>query len=102
MKGSHNFSILQGKDKYCWVSGAAGVPLERHHCLHGTGMRAIADRLGLWVYLTPEWHRGTDGVHGKNGHVLDLRLKQECQMAYEALYGHDKWMKEIGRNYLDD
>lgn len=63
-------------------------------------MRAIADKLGLWVNLTPEWHRGTYGVHGKYGRELDLRLKRECQRAFEELYGHERWMKEIGRNYL--
>ena len=100
MKHNHKHSILQGDEKYCWVSGARGVPLERHHCLHGTGMRKIADNLGLFVYLTPEWHRGTYGVHGKNGHDLDMLLKRVCQRRYEEIHGREAWMELIGRNYL--
>lgn len=99
-KPNHKHSILQGKEKYCWITGERNVPLEKHHVLFGTGMRKIADRLGLWVWLTPEFHRGTNGVHGKNGRTLDLLLKQEVQIEFEKRYGHDRWMKEIGRSYL--
>ena len=102
MKANHKHSILQGKEKYCWVSGARGVPSERHHCLHGTGMRKLADKHGFFVWLTPEFHRGDNGVHGKNGHTLDLMLKQEVQTAYEKLYGHEAWMELVGRNYLEE
>lgn len=100
MKGSHNFSILQGDEKYCWVTGARNVPLHKHHVLFGQKFWETADKNGLWVYLTVEMHEGTNGVHGKNGHALDLRLKREVQKAYEDEYGHEAWMKLIGRNYL--
>ena len=49
MKGSHNFSILQGKGKRCYLSDAEGVPLERHHIYYGVGKRKISDKHGFWA-----------------------------------------------------
>jgi len=51
--------------------------------------------------LKPEWHRGTYGVHGKEGHNIDLWLKRACQRAYEQEYSREEFMELIGRNYLD-
>ena len=99
-KANHKHSILQDQEKYCWVTGARNVPLEKHHVLFGPKFRKIADKHGLWVYLTAEMHRGTYGVHGKCGHELDLRLKREVQEAYEKKHGHEAWMKLVGRSYL--
>lgn len=63
--------------------------------------RKKSEALGLWVWLCPECHRGTDGVHGKNGHGKDLAVKMAAEYAFLAS-GHDMadWMREIGRNYL--
>lgn len=102
MKANHKHSILQGKEKYCWITGARNVPLEKHHVLFGPKFRKMADKHGFWVWLTPEFHRGDNGVHGKNGHTLDLMLKQEVQTAYEKMYGHEAWMELVGRNYLEE
>ena len=100
MKANHKYSILQGDERYCWVTGARNVPLEKHHILYGPKFRSIADKNGFFVYLTPEMHRGTQGVHGRDGHVLDQMLKKAVQEAYEERHGHDAWMKVVGRNYL--
>lgn len=35
MKGSHSFSILQGKEKRCYLTDAENVPLEKHHIYFG-------------------------------------------------------------------
>jgi len=102
MKGNHNFSILQGKGKRCYLSDQEGVPLEKHHIYYGSALRKISDRCGFWVWLTPELHRGTYGVHGREGHNLDLLLKRDCQRAYEEENTRESFMKLIGRNYLDD
>lgn len=100
MKHNHKHSILQGEEKYCWVSGVRNVFLEKHHIFHSMGQRPMSDKNGFFVYLTPEFHRGENGVHGKNGHTLDLMLKQEVQTAYENMYGHEAWMELVGRSYL--
>ena len=77
--GSHSYSILQGKSKRCYFTDTETGPLERHHIYFGAGMRQISDKHGFWVWLKPEWHRGTSGVHGRDGHKIDLRLKRDCQ-----------------------
>lgn len=96
----HNVSLLQGKEKFCYVTGAVRG-LEKHHIFFGTGLRRISDRYGFWVYLTAEKHRGTAGVHGRDGHALDLRLKQDCQRRFEQTHSRAEFMQIIGRNYLD-
>jgi len=101
-KGSHNYSILQGKSKRCYFTDTETGPLERHHIYFGAGMRQISDKHGFWVWLKPEWHRGTSGVHGRDGHKVDLRLKQDCQRKFEETHTREEFMAIIGRNYLSD
>ena len=91
-------SIIQ-HEKVCYLCGIS-YPLEKHHCIHGTAGRRLADKYGLTVYLCPACHRGSEGVHGKNGAWLDKKLKQTAQIAYEGKYGHEKWMEIFGKNYL--
>lgn len=102
MKGNYKFSILQGKGKRCYLTDAEGVPLEKHHIYFGTGLRKISDKHGFWVWLKPEWHRGTQGVHGKDGHKIDLLLKQDCQRKFEEKHSREEFVALIGRNYLYD
>ena len=102
MKGSHNYSILQGLERRCYLTGEEHIPLEKHHIYFGPGKRKVSDKHGFWVWLKPIYHRGTAGVHGRDGHRLDMRLKQDCQRAFEKEYSRKEFMKIIGRNYLDD
>lgn len=90
-------SILQS-EKECYITGCT-TSLEQHHIYKGS-RRTTSDRNGFWVWLTPELHRGTKGVHGRDGHTLDLKLKQECQLEYEKSHTRTEFMKLIGRNYL--
>ena len=70
------------------------APLERHHCLHGTGMRKLADEDGLWVWLCPEHHRR---LHEKNEHDRDLQII--AQRTYEVEYGREEYFKRYGKFY---
>lgn len=97
--GNHMISILQGKEKYCYITGET-ENLEKHHIYFGS-RRKTSDKYGFWVWLTPEMHRGTNGVHGKNGHEIDIFLKTECQKKFEETNDHDTFMKLIGRNYIE-
>ena len=91
-------SILQGEKK-CYVTGST-YNLHRHHIFAG-GRRQISEREGFWVYLIGHLHnQSNDGVHGKNGHALDLKLKQDCQRKYEETHGREEWMLLMGKNYL--
>ena len=92
-------SIMQSK-KECLICGSPNV--EIHHILFGNPKRKLADEDGLWVWLCPEHHRGTHGVHGKDGHDLDTALKISAQTIYEQTHSRDEWLKRYRRNYLDE
>lgn len=89
-------SIICDK-KECFLCG--GTPVEKHHCMHGRGVRPLAESWGLFVWLCPYHHR--DNKHGVHGNAeLDLWFKQLAQNCFEIAYGHEKWMQIFGRNYL--
>lgn len=97
-------SIMQdGKCCYiCWtkylVETTAG--LEEHHVLNGP-LRNFSERYGLKVWLCHRHHNEPpEGVH-HNAEMMHW-LKGEAQKTFEWLYGHDRWMKEVGKDYLDD
>lgn len=52
--------------------------LELHHILR----RRVKETQHNCIMLCYECHRGTNGVHGKNGHALDLKLKRMVQQKY--------------------
>jgi len=88
---------MQGE---CFNCGCYGY-VEKHHMLHGPNRKKCNRYPLLIIPLCPECHRGTNGVHGKNGHELDLNLKQEAQRIFEKHYGTRKqFMNIFGRNYL--
>ena len=74
--------------------------LHRHHIMHGP-FRKKAEHYGLWVYVCNEEHHeyGPESPHG-NAEV-DRRLKRIAQCVFEERFGHEKWMQEFGRNYLE-
>ena len=84
-------SILQSK-KESYISEQT-YGLEEHHIYFGTGKRKISEQNGLKVWLTYL-------VHGKYGHELDLRLKQECQKEYEKNHTREEFIRLIGKSYL--
>lgn len=87
-------SIIQdSEDRWCYLCHRTG-PLEVHHVLHGS-RRKMADRYGLTVYLCPECHRNLHD-HG----MWDIELEQVGQILFESRYGHEKFMKIFGKNYL--
>lgn len=93
-------SILQGDTKECYITGQTNN-LHRHHCFAGS-RRQISEREGFWVYLAGWLHNQSNhGVHGKDGHELDLMLKKHCQIAYEKEHSREDFMALIGKNYLD-
>ena len=92
-------SILQSQ-KVCYLTGST-YNLHRHHIYAGS-RRQISEREGFWVWLTGYYHnQSNEGVHGKDGHALDLWLKQECQRKYEETHSREEWMAIMHKNYLD-
>ena len=115
-KGSHSYSILQGKEKYCYVTGRT-EGLDKHHIYHGPGWRDISDRHGFWVYLWQPLHLANlGGLHKYPNTGLDLKLKQDCQRRFEetriaqsaqptaeaAANAREEFMAIIGKNYLEN
>lgn len=87
------------KIKECYVCHSQ-IGLERHHIIFGTSGRRLSEKYDLCVWLCREHHRGTFGVHGKNGKDLNRKLKIEAQRAFEGQYSHDEWMKTFHKNYI--
>jgi hypothetical protein len=48
--------------------------------------------------LCPNCHRGPAGIHFNK--EMAIRYKMKHQILFEDRYGHEAWMKLIGRNYL--
>ena len=63
-----------GECECCHRSGN----LELHHILR----RKVPATLSNCIMLCGECHRGTNGIHGKNGHELDFKLKLKLQNIY--------------------
>lgn len=92
-------SIIQDK-KECFICGKT-TNLHNHHILFGKN-RKKADEDGLTVYLCYGHHEGTNGVHGKNGHDLDIYLKTIAENEYLKTYRKnvDDFIERYGKNYL--
>jgi hypothetical protein len=70
--------------------------------IYAGSRRKISEREGFVVYLAGWLHNQSNhGVHGKDGHELDLMLKQHCQMKYEETHSREEFIALIGKNYLD-
>ena len=88
-------SIITNNLGRCYVCGTK-YALQEHHCIHGVN-RKKADKYGLIVNLCMKCHYDLHFVDKK----LDERLQKEAQRAFESIYGHEKWMQEFHKNYLD-
>lgn len=91
-------SLLQPDgERECFITGFQNN-LEKHHVMHGTANRKIAEQWGCWCWLTHDKHME---VHFKNK-GLDRYLQKECQKAFEKKYGRKKFMELFKKNYLDE
>ena len=90
-------SIIQVK-RQCLICHNSNV--EEHHCIYGTANRKLSEKYGLKVYLCPEHHRGTRGVHGRDGKTLDTYLKQLAQSKFEEKESREKFRQIFGIIYL--
>jgi len=90
-------SILQDK-KQCIICHNSNI--EEHHVFFGTANRKLSEKYGLKVYLCPEHHRGTRGVHGRDGKILDTYLKELAQSKFEEKESREKFRQIFGISYL--
>ena len=75
---------------------------ERHEAFFGIKNRKRSIEDGLVVFLTPEFHRGTNGVHGQDGKWLDNMIKKNAEIVWLRTYNKtvEDFIKEYGKNYL--
>ena len=90
-------SILQ-KNKECFITGRTDR-LHKHHVMNGP-LRGKSEKYGLYIWLVPELHNmSSKGIHYDQ--TFDLRVKMHAQKVFEEKYGHELWMKEFHKNYLE-
>ena len=91
-------SIVQNLDEErCFLCGSHRN-LELHHIMHGTANRRLSTKYGLVCWLCRPHHTGRIGVH--QDPILNEKLEQTAQRAFEAMYGHTEWMNLFRKNYL--
>ncbi len=75
---------------------------ERHEIFFGRAYRQKSIEDGLIVFLTSENHRGTYGIHGKEGKEFNLYLKKIGQQAWQNYYNKttEEFIQKYGKNYL--
>lgn len=75
------------------------IAREKHHIVFRSQVKQLENCKLNHIYLCAECHRGTNGVHGKNGHELDRKLKLQFQNKLEFLFSKEyltkKDIKEI-------
>lgn len=71
--------VSERADGRCEVCGKGGR-LELHHILR----RKVKETPDNCIMLCYECHRGTRGIHGRDGHKLDRELKINLQLKYES------------------
>ena len=71
-------------EKRCWVCGNPNV--EAHHSIFKSKCKPLEHCELVIYYLCPEHHRSSVGVHGRDGHELDLKLKLDFQNKLEMLF----------------
>lgn len=91
MPKSKKYSTKRTK-KYC----------ERHEAYYSRAYRNKSIKDGLIVFLTEEDHRGTNGVHGKNGDKLNRYLKKVAQKTWMKYYQKTKeeFIERYGKSNL--
>lgn len=89
-------------EKIGYFGQLSSAGLHKHHFMHGTANRKLAEQYGLYAYLCEAKHHehGPESAHGNP--AVDLMLKQIAQRRFEAIYGHEKWMQVFGKNYLEE
>lgn len=90
-------SIFTDDLEHCYFKQTEGV--EIHHIFFGNPyFRKHSEEDGFIIPLSPEEHRGNDGVHFNRR--LDLDLKQHCQRVFEEEHTRDEFIQRYGKSYL--
>lgn len=66
---------------------------ELHHIVFRSKVKALENCKLNHIYLCPNCHRGTAGVHGRDGNYLDTRLKLQFQNKLEIMLDKEQLTK---------
>lgn len=96
-KKKKDFCIMPKNNSYSTVR--TEVYCERHEVYFSKAYRQKSIDDGLIVFLTRKNHRGTNGVHGKNGDKLNRKLKRLAEKAWTSYYNKTKeeFIKKYGK-----
>jgi hypothetical protein len=84
-------------ERYCLVCGSPNIC--KHHIYGGVGRRKLSEKYGCWCFLCPRHHNmSNEGVHFNK--TLDLKLKQQCQKAFEWKHTREEFMNIFGKSYI--
>lgn len=93
--------IITNEMYKCLVCGSYR-DIQIHHVFAGVN-RSNSTKYGLVVPLCLYHHTGSSvAVHGKDGHKLDLELKQLGQKAFEWTHSREEFIKIFGKSYILD
>lgn len=95
-----DFCIMPKSTKYSTVRTKKYS--ERHEVFFSKAYRMKSIKDGLIIFLTEDDHRGTNGVHGKNGDKLNRYLKRTAEKVWISYYKKTKeeFQKRYGKNYI--
>lgn len=74
--------------------------IEEHHIIKRSQAKFLVNCELNQVYLCGNHHRGTKGVHGKEGHKLDKKIKLEYQQKLEFLLDKQYFTREELKDIL--
>lgn len=89
-------SIINNERK-CVICGTENN-LHKHHIFGGAN-RKHSETYGCWCYLCYTHHNGSDESVHFNREMNDA-IKEACQIKFEFIHGHDKFMEVFGKSYV--
>lgn len=93
------YSIITKNFEQCLVCGTY-LNIHKHEIFYGTANRKLSIKYGLVVPLCARHHNmSNEGVHFNK--ILDKKLKQQGQKAFEFQYPDLDFRSIFGKNYLD-
>jgi hypothetical protein len=87
------------EEKYCVICAKAYS--EEHHIIFRSKARFLVNCDLNKIFLCEEHHRGKQGVHAKNGHTLDKKLKSDFEEKLNLLFDKDNFTREEIRKTLN-
>lgn len=89
-------AVKKRSGELCEICGSNHL-VEVHHILYGKGKRNQYESIDSCIDLCWEHHHGKNGVHGKNGHEIDIKLKRQLQDKYFDMgYTEDEVRGKMG------